>query len=129
MNGHNATVPRLRSLTLSEAQALPGDGQRSFARLPHAHDPRLCVTCSRVRFRVLNPRPPRPVAVRADAIRKADGNVWPAIVTFGISYPHALRIRRGWRPGGVRAPALPYRSRGWLSGRRPGWSYAIEAVA
>ena len=122
MSRHNATVPRARDLTLSEAIG----GQLRCVALPHAHDPRLCVTCSRVRFRALNPLPPRPAAVRAEAIaaaiRNAGGNVWPAIVTFGISYGQALRIRRGWRPGGVTALPLPYRSRGWLSGRRPGWS-------
>jgi hypothetical protein len=79
-----------------------------------------------LRFRALNPRPPRPATVRAeaiaDAIRVAHGNLWPAIDAFGISYRYALRIRRGWRPGGQLASPIPYRSRGHLSGRRPGWS-------
>jgi len=127
MNRHNQSAPWSRSLTLS---AVDG-GQLRCAVLPHAHDPRLCVTCSRVRFRALNPPAARPVAVRAEAIaaaiRDARGNVWPAIAAFGISYGHAARIRRGWRPGGVTALPLPYRSRGWLSGRRPGWT--AEAVA
>lgn len=80
-----------------------------------------------VRFRILNPLLLRPTRFRAetiaraeaiaDAIRDCDGNVWPAIDTFDICYSHAVRIRRGWRPGGQHAPPIPYRSRGWLSGR------------
>lgn len=93
---------------------------------------RICVDIE-VRFRVLNPAPLRPVEVRAEAIaeaiRAADGNVWPAIVTFDISYGHALRIRRGWRPRGRHAPSIPYRSRGHLSGRRPGWSAFVDELA
>lgn len=92
---------------------------------------RICIDVT-ARFRVLNPSPPRPVAVRAEAIaaaiRAADGNVWPAVVTFGIDYHHALRIRRGWRPGGQHAPPIPYRSRGHLSGRRPGWSAFVDEL-
>ena len=86
---------------------------------------RLNVEATVVRFHALNPRPLTPAAVRveaiAGAIRTAHGSVWPAIVQFGISYQTALRIRRGWWPGGVVALPIRSRSRGYLpDGRRPG---------
>lgn len=43
-----------------------------------------------------------PVELIAASIRRHDGNVWPAIVAFDLSYRHATRIRAGWRPGSVR---------------------------
>jgi len=129
VNRHIPSAPQPSSLLLSEVPWAP----LACVALPHAHDRRLCRQCSAVRFRALNPLPPRPDAVRAEAIaaaiRAGGGDVWPAVVRFGISYRYALRIRRGWRPGSVRSAPIPYRSRGWLSGRRPGWSASAEAVA
>lgn len=43
----------------------------------------------------------------AATIRADRGDVWGAVLAFGISYAHACRIRAGWRPGGLRAPAIP----------------------
>lgn len=125
MSRHNRSVKRHTSLTLSEVGR-----QLPCVALPHVHHPRLCLRCSAVRFRALNPRPLTPAAVRdeaiADAIRTAHGNVWPAMLQFGISYRTALRIRRGWRRGGIVALPIPYDSRGWLpDGRRPGWSTGV----
>jgi hypothetical protein len=52
--------------------------------------------------RIPRGRTGRPVAYDAEAVAariEADGGeVWGAVVAFGISYGHALRIRRGWRP-------------------------------
>ena len=54
------------------------------------------------RFVELNGEPARPkrypVELVAAEIRRHGGNVWPARRRFGISYEHALRVRRGWRP-------------------------------
>lgn len=58
----------------------------------------------------------------AERIRLDGGSVWRAVELFGISYSHACRIRAGWRPGGVTALPIPYRTRGWVDGRRNGWS-------
>ena len=41
---------------------------------------------------------PYPAELIAARIRR-DG-LWAAVVDYGISYSHACRIRRGWRPGG-----------------------------
>ena len=65
----------------------------------------------------------------AGLIRRDHGNVWPAMREMGISYGYACQIRRGWRPSGVQAEPIPYRSRGWANGRRVGWSSALEVVA
>ena len=92
---------------------------------------RLNVEATVVRFHALNPRPLTPAAVRveaiAGAIRTAHGSVWPAIVQFGISYQTALRIRRGWRRGGIVAAPISYHSRGYVpDGQRPGWGWEDE---
>jgi hypothetical protein len=34
---------------------------------------------------------------------RRDRSVWGAVLDYGISYSHACRIRRGWRPGGRHA--------------------------
>ena len=126
MNGHNQAGALASDLGLS---AVAQDSPHT-RRVPHVHSARLCRTCTVVRFRALNPRPLTPTAVRAEAIaeaiRTAHGNVWPAVVAFGICYSHATSIRRGWRPGGVVALPIRYRSRGYLpDGRRPGWSTGV----
>ena len=41
---------------------------------------------------------PYPAELIAARIRR-DASVWGAVLDFGISYSHACRIRRGWRPG------------------------------
>lgn len=64
----------------------------------------------------------------AGVIRQADGDVWPAVRSCGISYAYACRIRAGWRPSGVAGDPIPYRSRGWYSGRRPGATSRMESV-
>lgn len=114
---HNLSVTGPTPLTLSAVDhdpTYPG---------PHLHDRRLCAPCIAARFVALNPRTRRirhsPELI-AQEIRLHGGNVWPAIITFGISYRHACRIRAGWRPGGQRAVPVPYVSRGWISGQRVG---------
>ena len=77
------------------------------------------------------PKLPELTAVRAeaiaDAIRAADGRVWPAMAEFRISYNRALSIRSGWRPGGVTAPRIAHLSRGYApDGKRPGESWDWE---
>jgi len=53
------------------------------------------------RYLALNPRRRRyPADLIAARIRADGGDVWGVVNTFGISYAHACRIRRGWRPGG-----------------------------
>jgi hypothetical protein len=69
-----------------------------------------------------------PLVKLADGIEKASGDVWPAINRFNISYPHALRIRNGWRGAGRVAAPLPYHSRAWTSGRRNGWSSDFDVI-
>ena len=59
---------------------------------------------------------------------KAAPRVWPAINRFDISYPHALRIRSGWRGANRFAAPLPYHSRAWTSGRRNGWSTGLDVI-
>jgi hypothetical protein len=49
-----------------------------------------------------------PAELIARRIRSDAGDVWPAVVQFGISYAHALRIRNGWRPDGQRAAPIGY---------------------
>jgi hypothetical protein len=77
---------------------------------------------------VAAPRARVSAALVAEAIDKAHGNVWPAINRFHISYPHAVRIRNGWRGAGRVAPPLPYHSRAWTSGRRNGWSSDFDVL-
>ena len=91
---------------------------------PHVHNPRLCATCMPVRFAELKTAPHAKIpaaAVAAKIRRTPDHSVWPAVAEFGISYRHALAIRAGWRGGGRQASPIPYASRGWYSGHRPGW--------
>ena len=99
----------------------------------HEHSPRLCATCIERRYLELRPAPRARVnatlvaaRIRRDTLRgrpgSMPGSAWGAAVEFGISYGHALAIRRGWRGAGRRADPLPYRSRGWSNGRRNGWS-------
>jgi hypothetical protein len=61
------------------------------------------------RFALLNPGRGSsrfPVELIAREIADHGGNVWAAVVHFGLSYEHACRIRRGWR-GARHAPARP----------------------
>ena len=52
------------------------------------------------RYLELNPRRRRyPADLIAARIRRDGGDVWGAVLDYGISYAHACRIRRGWRPG------------------------------
>jgi len=130
--GRNPLLRCNTGLPLSAVVEAGRDGASSLSSLLHRHHRRLCATCSAVRFRALNPSPPTRAAARAEAvaaaIREADGTLFGAIARFGISYSHATRIRRGWRPGGVRALPIPYRSRGYLpDGSRPGWSWEATA--
>jgi hypothetical protein len=96
----------------------------------HDHDARLCAPCACRRYREIR-RAPR-ATVNADlvaaTIREAGGDVWPAVVEHGISYRHALAIRAEWRGADRRAEPIPYRSRGWVDGRRNGWSSRLELV-
>ena len=78
------------------------------------------------RFRELNPAPPGrtryPAELIAQEIRDHDGNVWPAIHHFGISYQHALRIRNGWRGGGRRAAPMYWEWSRNVGRRTPPWA-------
>jgi hypothetical protein len=52
------------------------------------------------RFLELNPRRRRyPAELIAARIKRDRGDVWGAVLDYGISYSHACRIRAGWRPG------------------------------
>jgi hypothetical protein len=42
-----------------------------------------------------------PAELIAREIEDHGGDVWPAVVHFGLSYRHALRIRAGWRGRGA----------------------------
>jgi hypothetical protein len=84
----------------------------------------LCATCIARRYLEIRPAPrarisPTLIAAR---IRADGGDVWPAVLALGVSYRHALEIRAGWRGARRLAEPIPYRARGWISGRRPGWS-------
>lgn len=102
----------------------------SVVSTDHDHSPRLCAHCTQERYLEIRPAPRARVSAElvAARIRRAHGNVWPAVVAFGISYRHALTIRAGWRGDRRRVEPLHYRSRGWQSGRRPGWSHRLEAL-
>ena len=52
------------------------------------------------RYLELNPRrrSRHPTELIAARIRADGGDVWGAVLTFGVSYSHACRIKRGWRP-------------------------------
>jgi hypothetical protein len=59
-------------------------------------------------YRALVPdrrRGPYPAELIAARIKR-DGTVWGAVLDYGISYSHACRIRRGWRPGGHAAQPI-----------------------
>jgi hypothetical protein len=96
-------------LPLSEAN--PGDASARIALMPArpiGAGGRLTDTARR--FHDLNgPRRPSP-AFRTEriaaTIRAHGGDVWGAVLEFGISYGHACRIRAGWRPGGRRADPI-----------------------
>ena len=113
----------------SRARRTPRPIAASLAVVPavddHEHSPRLCATCTSRRFLELRPAPRARVSaelVPRLILRDPYRSVWPAVVTFGISYRHALAIRSGWRGDRRHAEPIPYRSRGWVAGRRPGWS-------
>jgi len=97
---HNPRSTGHRLLTLSEVASDSGPVTGSLHVLPvprgHDHVARLCVPCIERRHRELTPRPHRGPSreLIAHSIRRHDGNVWPAVVAFGISYRKALRIRR-----------------------------------
>ena len=59
------------------------------------------------RYLALNPRRRRyPAELIAARIRRDGGDVWGAVTDYGISYSHACRIRRGWRPRGRRVEQI-----------------------
>jgi len=60
------------------------------------------------RYLELNPRrrSRHPTELIAARIRADGGDVWGAVLTFGVSYSHACRIKRGWRPEGRRAERI-----------------------
>jgi hypothetical protein len=62
-----------------------------------------------------------PAELIAASIRRHDGNVWPAIHQFGVSYGHALRIRNGWRPGGQHAEPMYWALSRNVGRRTPPW--------
>lgn len=92
-------------------------GARAVPAVPadHAHNGRLCAACMSARHAELRraPRARRSAEPIAATIRRDRGQVWGAVREYGITYEHALRIRRGWRGAGRTAPAIRYRSRGW----------------
>jgi hypothetical protein len=94
----------------------------------HEHDPRLCAPCTSRRYREIRRAPRATVDAELVARTIAARGVWAAVVEHGIGYRHALAIRAGWRGDGRRAEPIPYRSRGWVDGRRNGWSSRLEVV-
>ena len=143
MRRHNRIVASPSTLTLSEVvdggrdnvgpSGDTGSPSRQAAALDspvpagvplHVHNPRLCATCMPVRFTAIKAAPHARVpaaAVAAKIARTPGHDVWPAVLEFGISYRHALAIRAGFRGAGRRAAAIPYASRGYINGQRPGW--------
>jgi hypothetical protein len=111
----------------SRARRMPRPIPRLTSPVPvdaHTHTPRLCAWCMTERY--LELRPARRSRVSAELvaarIRRAHGNVWPAVVAYGISYRHALAIRAGFRGEGRLAEPIPYSAGGWTNGRRNGWA-------
>ncbi len=100
MRRHNSRSGDHRKLALSEVPRDTGAVTGTLHVLPvpsgHDHSDRLCSPCIARRHRELTPRGHRGPSreLIAQSIRHHDGNVWPAIVAFGISYHKALRIRR-----------------------------------
>ena len=81
-----ARIPR----PLSEVSRKHSDSVGAGGRLAHTV----------ARYLELNPRRRRyPAELIAARIRRDGGDVWGAVLDYGISYGHACRIRRGWRPG------------------------------
>lgn len=64
---------------------------------------RLTHTVSRYLELVPRRRRRHPTELIAARIRSDGGDVWGAVLTFGVSYGHACKIRAGWRPAGRRA--------------------------
>ena len=89
---------------------------------PMRHNPRSCarvlplsevgaggrLTHTVPRYLELVPRRRRrhPTELIAARIRSDGGDVWGAVLTFGVSYGHACKIRGGWRPAGRRAAPI-----------------------
>jgi len=79
----------------------------NMGRIPRRSQPPLSevgaggrLTHTVARYLELNPRRRRyPADLIAARIRRDGGDVWGAVLDYGISYAHACRIRRGWRPG------------------------------
>jgi hypothetical protein len=67
---------------------------------------RLTHTVSRYLELVPRRRRRHPTELIAACIRADGGDVWGAVLTYGVSYGHACRIRAGWRPGGWRAEPI-----------------------
>jgi hypothetical protein len=82
------SAPRRPVLTLSAAERQPIGAAGRLTETPG-------------RYVQLNPRRRGryPAELIARLIADDGGHVWRAVVTFGISYRHALRIRAGWRGG------------------------------
>ncbi len=96
---HNSRSTEHRRLLLSAVADDTEPVTGTLHALPvagHDHSRRLCAPCISRRHHELTPRPHRGPSQEliARSIRRHDGNVWPAIVHFGISYRKALRIRR-----------------------------------
>jgi hypothetical protein len=137
---HNHIVASPSTLTLSEvvdgeahnlrsrgssARSVTASDSDVPAGVPsHVCNPRLCATCMPVRFAAIRTASHARVnaaAVAAKIARTPGHDVWPAVLAFKISYRHALAIRAGWRGGGRQAAPIPYASRGYINGQRPGW--------
>jgi len=100
LNTHAEHSPAMRHNSRACATVLPLSEVGAGGRLTH--------TVSRYLALVGEPRSRRryPAERIAARIAASDGDVWPAILEYGISYGHATRIRRGWRPGGRRADPI-----------------------
>ena len=90
----------------------------------HDHSPRLCATCVAAKHEILRAAPRARISAElvARRIRDDGGSVWGAMDAFEIAYSTAIAIRAGYRGAGRRAGPIPYRSRGWQSGRQNGHS-------
>jgi hypothetical protein len=119
--GPRSAVPRSRSHAPQARTPLARPAMSATSDKGRAvrHDRDLCLgaggrlTDTARRYVELNGEPRRPgrypLELIAREIRRHDGNVWPAVRHFGVSYEHALRVRNGWRGAGrPRARRIEY---------------------